>query len=264
MLDFFRHHCTIWRMGFARKYNDPNLPAITNLAARANNVIQGSKRLFHFKSEQNEYTISLKTANVGLRSKVQFKLKVGEQSAIAICATVPNLNKIDKNFDQIDFSIFDEDIQATLIKTVIEKELAAFSAAIGIDVELEDVSLTASEPDKFGNEIGINLRKQGAELATFNLKINDDLFAILVAKFEEIPPEKEAPNNDLSFDWYLQIGQTDLGLEVCKELTIGDIIFLDDSTPIRSGKYDVMGLNGVKMNGSLDGTKLTVESINFS
>ncbi|MDR2737670.1 MAG: hypothetical protein LBB18_01880 [Puniceicoccales bacterium] len=229
-----------------------------------NNLFVGMERFFSFENEANRYSVSLKPKNIGLDVQVLLKVKVAGFDAEVLLATFSNLGSMDQRFTDIDLMLFDDDIKIMLLNCIFEKEMPAFAAKVGLAIELKSVTFGKANGDTYEKEIGVNISKNENFAVTFNLKLNNDLMNVLNMKFEKIPVVNRELPDGLPFEWYLEIGKTNLCANDCQTLEEYDIVFLDENASFKTGKYEIKGLDSMKLCGKLDGCNLVIESGNFA
>jgi hypothetical protein len=133
-------------------------------------------------------------------------MKIAEFGAEVLLATLSNLGKINAKFADIDLALFDEDIRVSLMKSLFEGEFAPFSSKMGLQLHLEDICFQDEKSDNYEKEIGVTIVKNKSSIITFNLRLNNDLLSVLNIKFEKIEPTAKELDDNLTFQWYLEIG----------------------------------------------------------
>jgi hypothetical protein len=228
-----------------------------------NNLFVGMERAIAFENGGNNYHISLKPKNIGLDPKALLKIKLAGFDAEVLFGALPNLGGVDAKFADIDLMLFDGDIRTMLLNCIFEREMASFAAKVSVTLELESVSFGEVKSGSYEKEIGVNIAKNGNSAITFNLKLGSELMGILNSKFEKVSVVNHEISDDFPFEWHLEVGKTSLSIQDYRDLEEYDIVFLDDDSSFRSGKYEIKGLDSLKLYGKLDGNNLILESENF-
>jgi hypothetical protein len=251
-------------MAFFVEGEELQLPGVDPEDTIFNNLFIGSERSFSFESDGNRYSLFLKQKNLGLDPKILFKIKIAQlDAAIILSGTILNPGEINKKFANINLMLFDDDIKNLLLNCLFESELSSFSAKIGLDIQLHGAVFGDFDINGYDKEIGVNIVKNESQIVTFNLLLNDDLLKILNERFKELPATKKEVADDLQFEWYLEVGKTNLSIDKCQILEEQDIVFFDEDASVRAGKYEIKGLGDTKLIGQLAGSSLVVESGNF-
>ncbi|MDR1528611.1 MAG: hypothetical protein LBS22_03445 [Puniceicoccales bacterium] len=219
------------------------------------NLFVGSERIFNFENGTDQYSISLKTKNLGLKPKISLNVEIAGCQAEILLDRLSNLEKIDKKFAGIDPMLFNDEIKTLLLNCLFEQYIASFSSKIGIALCLKEVSCTETTTP-YAKEIGVNIVKNNTMTVSFNMKLNDDLLKILNSTFEKVEAITHDVDGKLPFEWYLEVGKTSMGVQDYKDLEEYDIVFLDEDVNVRSGKYEIKGLNGMKFYGKFEGDNL--------
>lgn len=222
------------------------------------NLFVGSERCLVFESGSSSYSVWIKPKNLGLEAKVSLKVKIADMDAEILLSSFSNIGKMDERFAAIDPMLFDDELKLTLLNCLLEKEIASFSAKSGIAVQLLGVS-AGSSGATFDREIGVNLARNDSDVITFNVRLNRELVEVINSKFEKIGAARKEIDPKLPMEWYIEIGRTNLTAQAFQNLEECDIIFLDDDSSIRSGRYEIRGLEGMKLLGKLDGCNLVLE-----
>jgi hypothetical protein len=250
-------------MGLFSGGGDLQLRRIDPVDVAFNNLFVGSERFFTFENGSDRYSILLKQGNLGLDAKVLLGVKIAGFDAEILLKSLSNLGAINEKFADIDLNLFDDGMKFLLINCLFEREIAAFSARIGFDVTLEDASFDSTEGGNFKKEIGVNVVKNDAVPVTFNLRLGNELLQLIISKFEKIEASEKEVDDGFPFEWYLEVGKTQLDIGDYESLGEYDIIFLDENSSIRTGKYQIKGPDEMELVGTLSGCNLVVENGKF-
>jgi hypothetical protein len=237
---------------------DVVLQEIDPIEVSFHNLFVGTERFFTFENGTDKYTVLFKEKNIGLEPKALLAVKIAESPAEILLSDISNLGRINDKFSDIDLKLFPGDIGILLLKSLFESEIASFTAKIGLDLQLQNVALDEVVPGKYEKEIGVNIARNNGTPITLNLRLNNDLLAILNSKFKKVQATNRELADDFPFEWYLEIGRTILSLEDYQHLEEYDIVFLNDDSSIRSGVYEIKGIGAMRLSGKLDGCNLVV------
>jgi hypothetical protein len=247
-------------MGLSTKCAELSLQEVKTLDMEFGNLFVGNERIFSFENGTDQYSISLKTKNLGLKSTILLDVEIAGCGAEILLDGLSNLGAIDKKFAGIDLMLFNDEIKILLLNCLFEQHIALFSSKIGFAIHLKGASFTGTAPTQYAKEIGVYIVKNNTSPVTFNLRLNDDLLKILNSTFEKVEAITNDVDNELPFELYLEVGRTNMGIQDYGNLEEYDIVFLDDDSSVRSGKYEVKGLNGMKFFGKIEGNNLILEN----
>jgi hypothetical protein len=264
-LAFFNHIVTMSGMGLFLDDGVLCLEKFDLTDVAFNNLLRGSERYFNFKIGADSYAVFLKSKNIGLDAAISINVKIAGCDAEILLNSLSEIGEINSEFAGIDLEFFDSDTKKMLMPCLFDGALAAFSAASELVIQLGDVHFGDAERGTFSKEIGVNIIKNEAKVVTFNVLLGDDLLNMLVDKFSKLPDAKSGREvvDDFPLEWYLEIGKTNLGAKDLSDLAERDILFLDEDSSIRSGKYTLRGLDEMELSGTLTGSKLVIEGGNF-
>ncbi|MDR1457260.1 MAG: hypothetical protein LBI47_00170 [Puniceicoccales bacterium] len=247
-------------MDLSVKCTEPYLQKTNALDVEFDNLFVGSERIFSFENGSDQYSISLKPKILGLKPKILLNIEIAGCRAEISLEGLSNLEVIDKKFAGIDPMLFNDEIKALLLNCLFEQHIASFSSKVGFTICLKEVSCTETTSTQYAKEIGVNIVKSNATPVSFNMKLNDDLLKILSSTFKKVETITFDVDDKLPFEWYLEVGKTSIGIQDYKDLEEYDIVFLDEDASIRTGKYEVKGLNGMKFYGKIEGNNLILEN----
>ncbi|MDR1233292.1 MAG: hypothetical protein LBJ75_03475 [Puniceicoccales bacterium] len=246
-------------MDLSVKCTEPCLQEANILDVEFDNLFVGSERIFSFENGPDQYSIFLKSKNIGLKPKILLNVEIAGCQAEILLDGLSNLETIDKKFAGIDPMLFDDEIKTLLLSCLFERHISSFSSKIGFALCLKEISCTETTSGSYAKEIGVNIVKNNAMTVSFNVKLNDDLLKILNSTFEKVETIAHDVNGELPFEWYLEVGKTSIGVKDYEDLEEYDIVFLDEDANVRTGKYEVKGLNGMKFYGKIEGNNLILE-----
>ncbi|MDR1413733.1 MAG: hypothetical protein LBI56_02220 [Puniceicoccales bacterium] len=245
-------------MGLFLESEDLRLQKVDPAEVSFHNLFVGTERIFTFENGTDKYAVLLKEKNLGLNPSVTLEVKVAGIAAEILLDDISHLGQISEKFSTIDLNLFTEEVRRALFQCLFEKEILSFIAKSGMNLQLQNV-IFGEGSSNYGNEIGVNIAKNGCRPITFNVKLNADLLAILNSKFEKVPTVNRELADDFPFKWHLEIGQTVLALSDYENLTEYDIVFFDEGSSITTGMYDIKGLDPMSLRGKLDGCNLVVQ-----
>ncbi|MDR2777066.1 MAG: hypothetical protein LBB17_03445 [Puniceicoccales bacterium] len=246
-------------MDLSLKCTEPYLQETNILDVEFDNLFIGSERIFSFENGTDRYAISIKPKNLGLKPKILLNVEIAGCQAEILLDRLSNLEVIDKKFTDIDPMLFNDEIKTLLLNCLFKQHIASFSSKIGFAVYLKEVSCTET-PAQYAKEIGVNVVKNNTTAVSFNVKLNNDLLKILNSTFEKVEATTYDISGELPFEWYLEVGRTSVGVQDYENLEEYDIVFLDEDASVRTGKYEVKGLNGMKFYGKFEGNNLILEN----
>jgi hypothetical protein len=242
-------------MDLSLKCTEPYLQEANILDVEFDNLFVGSERIFSFENGTDQYSISLKPKVLGLEPKILLNVEIAGCQAEILLDGLSNLETIDKKFAGIDPMLFNDEIKALLLNCLLEQHIASFSSKIGLAVCIKGVSCEGTST-QYAKEIRVNIIKNNTTAVSFNMKLNNDLLKILNSTFEKIEAITYDVNGELPFEWYLEVGRTSMGVQDYEALEEYDIVFLDEDANVRTGKYEIKGLNGMKFYGKFEGDNL--------
>lgn len=246
-------------MDLSLKCTEPYLQEANILDVEFDNLFVGSERIFSFENGTDQYSISLKPRNLGLKPKILLSVEIAGCQAEILLDGLSNLEAIDKKFAGIDPMLFDDEIKTLLLNCLFKQHIASFSSKIGVAVCLKEVSC-AEMPTQYAKEIGVSIAKNTTAAVSFNVKLNNDLIKILNSTFEKVEAIPQDVGSELPFEWYLEVGRTSIGVQDYENLEEYDIVFLDEDASVRTGKYEIKGLKGMKFYGKFEGNNLILEN----
>ncbi|MDR2432919.1 MAG: hypothetical protein LBD34_04170 [Puniceicoccales bacterium] len=247
-------------MDLSVKCTEPYLEKVNILNVEFDNLFVGSERIFGFENGTDQYSISLKPKILGLKPKILLNVEIAGCQAEILLDGLSNLEVIDKKFAGIDPMLFDDKTKTLLLNCLFEQHIASFSSNVGFAVCLKEASCTETTATPYAKEIGVNIVKNNAMTVSFNMKLNNDLLKILNSMFKKVETIAYGVDDTLPFEWYLEIGKTSIGIQDYNDLKEYDIVFLDEDASVRTGKYEVKGLNGMKFYGKIEGNNLILEN----
>jgi hypothetical protein len=247
-------------MDLSVKYTEPYLQEANTLDVEFGNLFVGSERIFSFENGTDQYSISLKPKILGLKPKILLNVEIAGCRAEVLLDRLSNLEVIDKKFAGIDPMLFNDEIKTLLLNCLFEQHIASFSSKVGFALCLKEVSCPETTATQYAKEIGVNITKNNAMTVSFNMRLDDDLLKILNSTFEKVEAVIYDVNDKLPFEWYLEVGKTSMGIQDYKDLEEYDIVFLDEDASVRTGKYEIKGLNGMKFYGKIEGNNLILEN----
>jgi hypothetical protein len=223
-----------------------------------NNLFVGTERIFTFENGADKYAVLFKEKNVGFDHGAVLVVKIAGFDAAILLSDIANLGRINEKFSDIDLKLFPEDVGILLLKSLFESEIASFAAKIGVDLQLQSVAFGKAEPGNYEKEIGVNIVRNGGAPITFNFRLNNDLLSVLNSKFKKVKAADREFSDDLPFQWYLEGGKTTLRVEDYQELEEYDIVFFDEDSSVRTGVYEIKGIDAMRLSGKLDGCNLVI------
>jgi superfamily I DNA and/or RNA helicase len=247
-------------MDLSVKCAEPYLQKTSTLDVEFDNLFVGSERIFSFENGTDRYSISLKPKILGLEPKVLLNVEIAGCRAEISLDGLSNLEAIDKKFAGIDPMLFNDEIKVLLLNCLFEQHIASFSSKVGFTLCLKEISCSETTSTSYAKEIGVNIVKNDAMSVSFNMKLNDDLLKILSSTFEKVETTGHDVDDKLPFEWYLEVGKTSIGIQDYRDLEEYDIVLLDEDANIRTGKYEIKGLNGMKFYGKIEGNNLILEN----
>ncbi|MDR3144301.1 MAG: hypothetical protein LBT64_02245 [Puniceicoccales bacterium] len=243
--------------------DEVKLDAMDPIDVAFDNLFVGSERRLTFESGPNRYSIFLKPKNIGLDAKILLKVKIAAIDAEILLCAFSDLGKINEKFAGIDLMLFDDELKAMLLNCLLEQEIAAFSAKVGIGIQMQGAFFSVDQKSAFDREVGVNILRNDTDAVTFNVRLGRDLLKILNSKFEKIEASTNDIDPNLPLEWYLEVGRTNLSPQTFQNLEEYDIIFLDDDSSVKSGRYEIKGLEDMKLIGKLSGCNLVLECGNL-
>ncbi|MDR2778981.1 MAG: hypothetical protein LBB16_01700 [Puniceicoccales bacterium] len=247
-------------MDLSVKSTELHLQEVNTLDVEFDNLFVGSERTFSFEDGSDRYSIFLKTKNLGINPTILLNVEIAGCKAEILLEKLSNLEAINKKFAGIDLMLFNDEIKILLLNCLFEQHIALFSSKIGFAMYLKDASFKTAESAQYAKEIGVSIAKNDTTTVTFNVRLNDDLLRILNSTFEKVEATTGDVKHELPFEWYLEVGRTSMGVQEYENLEEYDIVFLDEDASVRSGKYEIKGLNGMKFSGKLEGNNLILEN----
>jgi hypothetical protein len=240
-----------------------DLPGVGLAETAFNNLNIVSGRVFTFANGADNYGIYLREKINGLSPKISLRMKVAGFDAEVLLGEVPDFCAVDGRFADVDAMLFGEDVRAMLLACIFDGVFKAFTANSGLDIRLDAACFGNIIGQPHDTEIGVTISKNEAAGTTVNVRLNHDLLDTLNEKFEKIPMVHTGLADDFPFEWHLEIGKTELSAAEIRTLDWCDIVFLDDDSAIKSGKFAIKGLESLGLRGRLHGCDLVVESGNF-
>jgi hypothetical protein len=242
--------------------NSLNLKQMSDIDVKFSNVFVGKTRFLSIKVAGAEYFLMCHDPINGFSAGLLMGLKIAGFEAILTLKNCLDLKVFDERFSDIDLELLPEDVRADIATLVFKNLLAELSSKLKLDIAIASVLFSAQGDKSFDHTIGWSVYDQtSAVIVCGNLQLGGELFARIVDEFEKIPAAAKSMDTDVSFDVFLEAGRTKLSGLAFDSLEIGDIIFLDDDSQLRSGTFALHGIDSPKITGKFEKSSFKVSNV---
>lgn len=243
-------------------YKPLNLKKLSDIDIKFYNTFIGTSRLFPLIVGKSKYYVTLHEKILELKHQSMFELDVAGENVCLYIKNYPVLEYFNQDFSGIDLSLLPDPLSTEVANVVFGELLNQLTAFLNLNCALKCVSFDTSTHDGFEKTVGFSVINDSSQkIIVGNLAANQSFLEKLIISFEKIPASRSLEDHDVDFEVFLEAGKTTLSREEYESLEENDIIFLDDDAHIRSGVFDICGIDPIKASGVFKNGKFEITNV---
>lgn len=239
-----------------------NLKKLSGIEVRFQNTFIGETRFLELPVGEEKYFLTLHDKITDLSPKTALKLKIDNSDVVLSLKNYPAIESFNKDFQGVDLVLLPDAVRVEVAKLAFDGICKTITSTLKLDCEIQEIFIEKNASPAPKNIVGLSVFDANKHAVVVgNLALEEELLNKVIDFFEKIPPSKMISDRDLDFEVFLEAGRTSLSRDEYESLEENDIIFLDDSSHISSGVFDLYGLEPMKASGSFKDGQFVLKNV---